>query len=732
MQQDPTPTRSVACFRLTVPERGWLFGLALVLASYAIDVSAQSTAAWRPEGPAPNTLGQTENVVPDDEVSGAVNAVVTHPTNADILWIGAVNGGIWRTDNATATSPTWVRQTDLQRSLSIGALALDPSDATHNTLIAGVGIFSSLGFDKGGDRSGLLRTTNGGATWTSIGADLITSNITGVVVDDNVIVASADFSNPNIFSQVGLFRSTDFGATFTQISGAAGTGLDAAQVLDLAQDPINRNRLFVSTRFSQAAGGDGIFRSLDFGLTWERVSNGAIDGFLNANPVEIGRVEISVGRFGEVYVVVPINGVAVGLFRSANGGSNWVRMDTPRVHEGGQGGIHMSIAADPTDASIVYIGGDRQDLTQFPNAIGAFDFSGLLVRCDAQVAPGFQCVHLTHSRDLGPAGGGTLSSSAPHADSRELTFDAAGNLIDGNDGGVYKRTFPRSDTGDWFSIIGNLASAELHDIAYDSNSNTIIGGAQDTGTPAQPSSGASRWFSVATADGGDVAVDDTSTPGIAVRYSSFQNLGAFRRQTRNAANELLSEEFASLQVVSGPSLIVTFSQPYELNLVDPDRMLIHAFAAAYESFDRGDTLTAISVDAIFDNNRIGADPLAYGARNNPDIVYLSGTPDRIFVRTGPPGSAVVQSTSYPGTGSGRFIIDIALDPADGNDAFVVDDERVFRTVNAGASWSDITGNLRTLDPGRLRSNVFIENSLGDAIAVGTDRGVFMALASSGF
>src|ERR1041384_209928 len=55
-------------------------------------------------------------------LAGAINAVVPHPTNPDILWIGAVNGGVWKTTTATHASPHWVPLTDHEASLSIGAL----------------------------------------------------------------------------------------------------------------------------------------------------------------------------------------------------------------------------------------------------------------------------------------------------------------------------------------------------------------------------------------------------------------------------------------------------------------------------------------------------------------------------------------------------------------------------------------------------------------------------------
>jgi len=107
-----------------------------------------------------------------------------------------------------------------------------------------------------------------------------------------------------------------------------------------------------------------------------------------------------------------------------------------------------------------------------------------------------------------------------------MTFDAAGNLIEVDDAGIYRRTNPRSNTGDWFSMIGNLQATEMHDVAYDPISNIIMSGNQDTGTMQQIATGSFEWYSVSTADGGDVAVSvDPPTRNQSVRYSSFQGLG---------------------------------------------------------------------------------------------------------------------------------------------------------------------------------------------------------------
>lgn len=92
------------------------------------------------------TGGQVEGLGgQNNPVVGALHTVVAHPTNANQLWAGAVNGGIWRTNNATAAAPTWTPLTDEFPSLSIGALEMDPTIGTNLVLVAGIGRYSSNG-----------------------------------------------------------------------------------------------------------------------------------------------------------------------------------------------------------------------------------------------------------------------------------------------------------------------------------------------------------------------------------------------------------------------------------------------------------------------------------------------------------------------------------------------------------------------------------------------------------
>lgn len=632
---------------------------------------------WLALGPSPTQSAQVD-VPPDDEVTGAIQAIAAHPTNADILYIGAVNGGIWRTANATAARPTWTPLTDALPSQSIGALAFDPLDATRQTLIAGTGRFSNFA-QRGDDEIGVYRTTNGGASWSVHGG--------ATLLGQKLIAVAA--RGPRLFAASttgGLFRSDNSGATFALASGSG--NLPTGGILDLVGNSTNTNQFYIATRGSAPK----VLRSDDGGLTWNDVTTG-----IPSLGSTTGAIRIAVGASGVVYLAVVNSGVLAAVVRSTNLGGTWTAMDVPSVHPGAQGTVNTSIAADPANANIVYIAGDR---------ITASPFTGNVVRGDASLAAGSQFA-ITHG-----SGGG---STSPHADSRAMAFDANGNLLQSDDGGIYRRTAPTSSAGTWGSVIGNLAITEVHDLAHDRVANVIMIGTQDNGTHQQQTAADPRWTMINGGDGGDAAIDD-DTLGIAgsYRYISSQNSGGFRRARYSAANAFVSNQ--SLPAIADPQFVT----PVELNVVNPARMLLGGVNTIYESTNiTTGTPTFTSLGAPGANRNA----MAYGASDNPDAAYV-GKNAAVFRRQ---ANAFVATTALPA--GAAAITDVAMDPHDSQRVYAVDDNQVFVSTNAGATWQDITGNLGTISSFDFRTIEFIPGNV-DGVALGTRSGVYYATVGS--
>src|SRR6476661_2057834 len=114
----------------------WLAALLLAASPAAL---AQT---FIPQGPAPIVGMPSDDFrvnLPYRSATGAIQAVVADPVDPNTLFAGATNGGVWVTRNG---GTSWTSLTDKQASLSIGSLALDPTDASRRTLVAGIGLAS--------------------------------------------------------------------------------------------------------------------------------------------------------------------------------------------------------------------------------------------------------------------------------------------------------------------------------------------------------------------------------------------------------------------------------------------------------------------------------------------------------------------------------------------------------------------------------------------------------------
>lgn len=694
---------------------------ACALGAFLACGASAALAQWTEQGPGPIFFGQTEGL-PGDPVSGAVSAIAVDRAHPGTVYLGTVNGGVWKSTNANTTLPHWVPLTDLKLpALSISSIAISPLSAS--TIFAGTGSVSSDAFE-GSPGFGVIRSTDGGASWTILaGATFAGRRINSIVplartsggLAGQVVLAST------LFDGGGVYRSTNGGSSFVRVSGSH--GLPNAGVSSLVADHTNSARLYAAVPASFPAGSPaGVFRSDNAGLSWTPVSTG-----LTGLGTSL-RVLLSVGRHtGVVYaMVIGSAGSATGVFRSANGGATWTALGVPlpTIHPAGQGIIHGAIEADPVNPNVVYVAGDRQN-PPFPNGNGCSNFSANTFRGDASLAAPWQLVVCDGAQ-----------GSSPHADSRDMDFDNNGNLLQANDGGFYRLNTPNLANRQWASLNGDLRPTEMHSAAFDAVSKIVFGGTQDTGTPMQNFPLSRAWTDFLQGDGGVVEVDDRSGGGASsIRYTSFQFLGAFNRSTWSPSNALVSgPTLLGLEIVSGPGAgqdlrtydpAVQFYNPYALNRIDPRRMLIGT-ANIYESLDRGDTLANLYSTGKFITS------LSYGGRLKgvavPDAFYVgTGGPGQPYIlHRGTAGGAIGTLTAYPGSG----VQDLAMDPQDVRRVYVVDEgNRVWASFDTGLTWRNLTANLPTL-LGQARTVEVVRPASGGSteLIVGGLGGVFRLCA----
>ena len=677
-----------------------------------LSLSIQGIPSWTPQGPAPfvgaNVVGMSNQNSP---ATGSIEALLTDPNNPDIVYAGSSTGGVWKTTNATAAnngsgSPSWLPLTDRQLSQSVSSLAFDPSDPSHNTIWAAHAHFSGLGADSS-PLNGLLKTTNGGATWTVLGA----STLIGIDVETVLPLAATSPSGqvvlvacPSPFPAApyfgpGILRSVDGGNTFAAAPGIGFMGPGT----DLAQDPTNSQRIYA------AVAGQGVFQSDDAGMTWRNLNlpgasatgrSGRIILTVHFNPAD--------GTFA-LYAaeVTPSSGgvqlTAVYRYTPTAGWQQIFNLPPVTDVSAGDPGAYWNdaIAADKSSQYVVYVSSNR---VPGLNIGGAY-------RGDAS----------TNTWTL------LSGASAPHAGSRSMVVDHDGNLIQAGDGGVYRLINPGISSRQWVSLdgqaeAGNLSNAEVVSSAWDVLNSRSFGAAWDNGEGEQQGPSGLPWTTDSAGDGSGVAVDNND-PLATIRY--FRQSGVLSAMHRREYNQLgEGSGDIPLQLASGAgqprfSGLLPADDPLDSmgnhtgggkGMVFTDRtvsgarrLLITGATGIYESSDKGDT---ISLDQTRSTSLGGVLSAVYGGRfagaDNPDVAYIE-CQGGILLRT-TAGGPFNPITPYPNFGSLNGPRMIAVDPEDWHNIYALESGyrstaplHVWWSNNAGApgSWVEITGNLNS-------------------------------------
>src|SRR5437762_3812541 len=224
-------------------------------------INAPFGPAWTALSPAPIPNGQT---IPADvngislthtPVSGRVTAVAIDPANANIVYVGAAQGGVYKSTNGGST---WTRLMDSAMTLAVGSLELDPTDATGNTLLVGSGESNFSADSYAG--FGVYKLTGVKSSSPVLSgpfgsSQFIHRGIPGLAIDpihhNNVYVGSATGQQgigpqaPTGAPPRGLFRSTDGASTFTKLAVANLPATADFRVTSIVYEPGSSDRVFV-------------------------------------------------------------------------------------------------------------------------------------------------------------------------------------------------------------------------------------------------------------------------------------------------------------------------------------------------------------------------------------------------------------------------------------------------------------------------------------------------------
>lgn len=635
-------------------------------------------AAWqqyleiKKKNPKYNSRVQAANWTSLGDVStigGRIVCIAIDPNNSNNLWAGSASGGIWKSVNA---GTSWTSVNTGTQVLGVSSILVDPSNS--NVIYAGTGEVyrvdtSNIGFSvwktRGTYGIGIIKSTNGGATWTQV----MTKTSSQLFA---IQMLEFDPTNSNTIyacATDGLYRSTNNGTAWSQI-------LSKIYVTDIAINPANTNQMVVGVG-NMVNSDKGIYRTTNgsnASPTWAKISSGLPASFTGY---------IRMDNVGSTRLYASIAGAAGGneLYLSTDFGANWFAKNSSS-HCDFQYWYSHDLAINPSNTNDILMGG--------------VDF-------------------FRYTSTNGTTGGSiaTISSgSSPiHSDHHDVEYDPNNNNIIyvACDGGIYKST---NGGGSWSSSNTGLRATQFYASfgVHPTNEDIMIGGLQDNGVVRY---NGTSWATAFGGDGGACAIAPNGTTVLA-----SNDARSVRRSTTGTTGSFSS--VLSSWAFTGDDR-TAFMAPVAISKSDGNYMYVASdnihrstnaggawsnSAMSSTNYIEQQRKTAIAL-AVSPTNRdkiyVSTSPIAQNTSN--DYLWVNGQPN-VFKTTTP---SVTPYTSIKGSLPDRFVMDFAISTNNDDSVYVVlggfGTSHVYLTPDGGATWisrgaglPDVPFNAIVIDP----------------------------------
>jgi len=620
---------------------------------------------WQERGPS-NVGGRTRALLFD--LNDAANGYRK-------VWAGSVGGGLWYTNDITATPVTWNKVNDLFENMAITAIVQNPANPQEMYFGTGEGWFN-IDAIRG---MGIWKSTNGGMTWTRLTSTSNFSYVNDLLIDNggNLYASVRQFYGSDA---AGVQKSTNGGTSWTQVLGSPVFGINSRGAdLELASN----GDLYASLGTTGSNG--GVYMSDN---TAHGSSTGNAGTWVNITPNTAGAVTSPTNFWHRIELATaPSNpNIVYGLFQG-NGSNNctsiqqynkatntWTVRTVPTVIDQGsnsnftrgQAWYDLAAAVDPNNENSFYIGG----IDALRSDDGGNSFTQMTT-WSLFAATGFN------------------GNQNIHADHHVMVFAPgnSGRALIGNDGGIFytananiaagsKPTFISKNTG--YNVTQYYACA-----ISPTSTNYFLAGAQDNGTQKFNSAGIAVTTNASGGDGAFCHIDQdnhnvqitsyvynnyyiSTNGGTNFSSRSFGNTGSFINPTDydDAANVLYAGNTAGSYF--------RWNDP-ATGGTSTDNVTCTEFGTA--------TVTHITVSPTVANR-------VFFGLSNGSVVMV----DNANVNTSVTGTVIR-------TGSGSVSC-IAIDPTNANHLLVTYSNygatSVFETYNANAAtptWTSVEGNL---------------------------------------
>ncbi|MBN1352816.1 T9SS type A sorting domain-containing protein [candidate division KSB1 bacterium] len=639
-------------------------------------------------------LSRTETVAPWESMGphnkgGRTLAIAFNPQNPNTVYAGSASGGLWRSYSGGVGASAWEIVPTGFPVLAVSSIAVAPDDSNviyigtgevYNYQATGMGAAYRL--TRGTYGIGILKTENGGASWCK-SLDWSFNQQHGVwAIKINPMNSSTIWAA----TTEGTYKSLDGGITWQRV-------LDVIMANDLIINPADTNIVVVGCG-NFASEGHGIYRTTDGGKAWEKITQGLPETFG-------GKIHLALCQSSPEMMYASIgNGYFVGdpqnatwLCMSFDAGKTWGNVSV-EDYSLWQGWFSHDVAVHPQDYNtVIAIGIDIWKSTTMGCGLQQKSSGGGYA---GQIPPGDSEGPPYHS----------------HVDHHDVAYHTTNPdiIYFANDGGVFRSL----DGGETFEgCNGGYQTAQFYNgfSCSQQDSNLAIGGLQDNNTIIYR--GSKTWHRyVLAGDGCCAGIDATND---SIMYGSWQGLSISKSSDRGY-------RWSRIQP-PGANRPTCFVAPFALG-IDETNVIYAGRDVVYKSTDRGAKWTATNGGESLDGNPVFCLAVSH---QNSDVAYAATAPYQArpgIFRTFDGGISWVNITAdLPD----RFPGDLAVDPANDSTVYIVllgfGSSHVFKSIDAGANWSDIGQGL----PDLPTSAIVIDPEHQQNIYIGNDLGVYVSL-----
>jgi photosystem II stability/assembly factor-like uncharacterized protein len=608
---------------------------------------------------------------------GRVNCIGFHPTDVNTFWVGTPAGGLWKTTNGGAS---WTTVTDNLPVLGVSDIAIDPTNP--NTMYIATG--DGDGYPGDTKSVGILKSTDGGVTWNTTG---LSWSVTQLRLIRRLIINPTNPQTLIAATTDGIYRTTNGGVNWTQ----AQTG----HFMDVEFKPGDPNTVYAASNGSSTSNAQ-IYRSVNGGASWTSVISLPNVWRMNiaVTPSSPGLVDV---------LCCNLNGGLAGLWYSGNSGASFSQYFASNnsnnlLHEsynasgaGGQGDYDLAYALSPTNENEIWLGG----INLWKSTNGGANWN---------LATMWTPPHPTQN---------PTSVPVTHADKHFLAFHplAPGTLFDCNDGGLYKTT---NGGNTWTDLSNGLGISQLYRIGTSATiANNVIMGLQDNGTKELYNN---SFLERTGGDGMECIIDYTNA---SIMYSSSQNGEIYKTTDGGTTWPIIVSNTGT--GVNSPGEWIT---PYVIHPTSYNTLLIGK-AQVYRSTNGGISWSQLGTLS----GAVGlVIALAY-APSNTQIIYAS-TRTQIYKTSNGGGSwSLLNGVTAPTTPNTY----IAVHPTNPDLLYVTQggytaNDKVWTVSSTNApttNWQNISGSL----PNVPVNCIVYQSGTNGGVYVGTDVGVFYRDAS---